>query len=452
MGMNRIAVCALAACCLAPSAAAASRAAEAVVRLEWSGGFGVRCEVPIGAASLLLGGEADADGPVRFVAGLDSPLVRLGPLAAAGLLREAGNPLGFGPGSTVVEEASGLRLEGSLRAAGGWSAEIMLVPHAVGLFWMDAYRGSHILGCRYASGRRGPLELDAVAAVGGLAAGDAEETWIGECPAAATGRTLHGAARIGARGSGWSATASGGISAAEHAPPGWFVLATAAFRRREVGIDLLAAGASGGYFELGRGALSGGAKAGVRLRLAGERGSVRVGYVVSAGLPGFVPGPFLPTEEELSFIVERNRPARGGEWQASLSASNRIVAAADGTRTDAPSGRISVGWESARLDAGAGLELDRDEGIAAEVSADAATFGRRGRSGGKLRCSWREGEPACLSVSGSTRFALGAFEVLLQAGVRGVQLSVGVPDGCEPWGAFEWRVREGGNDVPSGRR
>lgn len=440
--MRRIAIRALALCCLVPAAPAALRAAEAVVRLSWPGGLGVRCEIPLGPALLGLCCDADAEGPVRFVVALDSPLVRIGPLAAAGLLRGAGDPLGFGPGTTVGEEATGLRLDRSMRTTGGWSAEIMLVPDAVGLFLMDA-GGSHILGCRCAWGRRGPLELDAAATVGGLAAAAAPASWICEHPTAAAGRTLHGAARIVARGSGWSATVSGGLSAAERAPPGWFILATASFRQREVGVDLLAAGASAGYLELGRPARPGGAKAGVRLRLAGEQGSVRAGYVMSAGLPGFAPGPFLPTEEELSFVVERSRPGRGGEWQARLSGSNRIVTTAEGARTDAPSGRISVGWDSARMDAGAGLELDRDEGIAAELSLEAAARGVR--AGGELACSWQWDGPPLLSISAFTRFDLGSAETLLEAGVRGARLRAGGLDGCEPWGSLEWRVRQSGD-------
>jgi len=440
--MHRIAIRALAICCLAPAAAAAPRAAEAVVRLSWRGDLAVRCEIPLGAALLRLGCEADAKGPVLLVAGLDSPLVRLGPLAAAGLLREAGDPLGFGPGTTVGDEETGLRLDGSLHAAGGWSAEIMPVPGSFGLFWMDA-GGSHVLGCRCAWGRRGPLELDAAAAVGGRAPADAPASWVVEHPTAAAGRTLHGAARIVARGSGWSATVSGGMSAAERAPPGLFVLATASFRQREVGVDLLAAGASAGYLELGRTAHPGGAKAGVRLQLAGEQGSVRAGYVMSAELPGFVPGPFLPTEEELSFTVERSRPGRGGEWQAGLSASNRIVTAADGARTDAPSGRVSVGWNSPRMDAGVELELDRDEGIAAELSVEAAARGVR--AGGELACSWQWDGPPLLSISAFTRFDLGSAETLLEAGVRGARLRAGGLDGCEPWGSLEWRVRQSGD-------
>lgn len=442
LGVNRVAIGALAIFCLVPATPAAPRAAEALIRLSWPGGLGVRCQIPLGAALLWLGCDADAEGPVRFVAGLDGPLVRLGPLAASGLLREAGDPLGFGPGTTVGEEATGLRLDGSMPAAGGWSAEIMLVPDAVGLFWMDA-GGSHALGCRCTVARRGPLQLDAAASLGGLAAADVPASWIVEHPTAAVGRTLHGAVRIVARESGWSATVSGGMSAAERAPPGWFALATASFEQREVDIDLLAAGASTGYLELGRPAQPGGAKAGVRLRLTGEQGSVRAGYLMSAELPGFVPGPFLPTEEELSFLVERSRPGRGGEWRARLSASNRIVTAADGARTDAPSGRLSVVWDSARMDADAGLQLDRDEGIAAELSVEAE--GRRVRAGGELACSWPWDGPALLSASASARFSVGSVETRLRAGVRGARVSAGGLDGCQAWGSLEWRLRQSGD-------
>jgi hypothetical protein len=452
MDMYRITCYTLALCCLAPAGSAASRTAEAAMRLEWPGSLEVSCEVPLGAALLQLCCETDAHGGVRFIAGLDSPLVRLGPLAAAGLLREAGNPLGFGPGSAVAGEATGLRLEGSWHTAGGWSAEVMLIPEAFGLFGMLTHDGSRVLGCRCASGRRGPIEVDAVAAVSELTTGRAAEPWIAECATVPAGRILHGAARIGVGLRGFSAEVSGGMSAAERACPGWFVLGTAAFGRREARIDLLAAGASEGYLELGRRDQPGGAKAGMRLRLAGPLESLRAGYVMSVGLPGFAPGPFLPVQEELSLVVERRRPARGGAWEAGLSLSNRISTGSDGTRVDDPSGRLSAGWDSACFDACAGLEFNRDDGIDAEVSADASWLGGRGRAGGDVQCAWLAGGSASLSATANARYAFGTVEALLRVGIRGVRMLAGVLDSGEPWGALELHVRARGDDVPSVHR
>ena len=153
---------------------------------------------------------------------------------------------------------------------------------------------------------------------------------------------------------GLSATVSGGVSAAERAPPGWFALCTAAAGSGDSGIDLLAAGASRGYLGLGEGSAGGGLRAGVRLRLAGQLGRIDARYVMSVGLPGFVPGPFLPSEEKLAFALERRWPARDGAWEAALDLSNRIEIGQDGEigrrSVREPVGRLGFDAPSGRRD------------------------------------------------------------------------------------------------------
>jgi hypothetical protein len=229
------------------------------------------------------------------------------------------------------------------------------------------------------------------------------------------------------------------MSAAERAPPGWFTLCTAAAGRGDSGIDLLAAGASRGYLGLGGGSTGGGLRAGMRLRLAGPSGRINARYVMTIGLPGFVPGPFLPSEEELAFALERRWPAGTGAWEASLSASNRIETRPEGAVTDDPSGSVSVGWSSARFHAGVAVDVDRGEGVAAQVTVEATGVGGRGRVGGEVRCAWSGREPASLSICGHTRLARGTGGVLLRAGVRDVRHDSGGLDSGDPWGSVEWR-------------
>ena len=434
--MKHLGVCAAALCCLACPSAAAPSAAEAACRIEYPGSIGVRCSVPLGPASLMLSGAAGPDGRIRLVAGLDSPFVRAGPLAAAGLLREAAGPLGFGPGSDVSGEATGLRFDGPGSGRHELSVEVILVPEACSLFWLHPESGSGILGCTFATGG-GSLAFEAAAAVRDPGPGDPAEGWILDDASIPAGRVLNGASRIGVSLPGLSATISAGISAAERAPPGWFALCTAAIGRGGSGFDLVAAGSSSAYLELGGGGMPGGLRAGARVRFAGRLARIHARYLLSVGLPGFVPGPFLPSKEEIAFDLERRWPGGVGAWEAGLDLSNRIETCADGTKIDDPAGTLSAGWSSPRLHAGAAVDVGRDGGIRAGIAIDAAD--PRGVAGGQMRCVWPGDGPPSLSLSGRCRFVRGSWEVLLEAGLTSVRLGSIGTGAPEPWGSLEWR-------------
>jgi hypothetical protein len=282
--------------------------------------------------------------------------------------------------------------------------------------------------------------MDAVAAMSEPGLDPPGTEWITSGAPAAAGRVLHGASRIGVNIHGLSASVSGGVSAAERASPGWFALCTAAAGSGDSGIDLLAAGASRGYLGLGEGSAGGGLRAGARLRLAGQLGRIDARYVMSVGLPGFAPGPFLPSEETLAFALERRWPARDGAWEAALDLSNRIEIGQDGKSVDDPFGSLSVGWDSTRLQAGVMVDEDRDEGAAVAISVDAKASGGKGGAGAEVRFARSGCEPTSLSVSGHAQFMGCSGEWLLRAGVRNVRLvSGGIGDG-DPWGSLVWRV------------
>jgi hypothetical protein len=440
-GMKHLGVSAVAFCCLVCPSAAAPPAAEVACRIEYPGSLGVRCSVPLGAAGLLLCGGAGPDGRVRLVAGLDSPFVRAGRLSAAGLLREAAGPLGFDPGSLVSDEATGLRFDGSMSGPQELSVEVILAPETCSLFWLHPETGPGILGCTFGTGG-GSLSIEAAAAVCDPGSDGPADGWILDSASIPAGRVLNGASRIGVSLPGLSATISGGISAAERAPPGWFALCTAVLGRGGSGLDLVAAGASATYITLGGGGMPGGLRAGARVRLAGRLARIHARYVLTVGLPGFVPGPFLPSKEELAFDFVRRWPCGVGAWEAGLDLSNRIETGADGTKIDDPTGTLSAGWNSSRLHAGAAVDVDRDGGTRVEVSIDAADSRGRGGAGGQMRCAWPGGGSASLSLSGHCRIVRGSWAVLLEAGVKSVPLGSVGTGAPEPWGSLEWRVTD----------
>jgi hypothetical protein len=173
--------------------------------------------------------------------------------------------------------------------------------------------------------------------------------------------------------------------------------------------------------------------------------------VLSVGLPGFVPGPFLPSEEEFAFTMERRWPCGTGAWEAGLSLSNRIETDADGTKVDDPSGTLSAGWSSSRLHTGAAIDVDRDGGARVEISASTTDPRGRGGTGGEVGCAWSGSDPVCLSLAGHCRFVRGSWEALLQVGVRSIPLESGGTGDPEPWGSLEWRATDRLVSPPKGR-
>lgn len=447
--MNRAAACAFVVCCtLAVRARADGGNLE--VRLAWPDGLMVRCGIPFGASRLVLIGSEGPGAAIGFVAGLDSPFVRAGPLAANGLLRETTRPLGFGPGTDVGRETTGLRLDASFGALSEASVQVTLIPEALAVFWLRPAGEVRLpggsldgaLGATLGPVRLGPVRLEAAAALGEPGPSGDGEDWTRDGPPHPPGLALQGAARVRLDLSRISVAVSGGMSAAERAPPGWFAFATGSFGRGDIGVDLLAAAASAGYLELGGGDDPGGFRAGVRLRLAGLPGRLVVRYVLSVDLPGFVPGPFLGTGEEIDVTLERRWPMGAGAWAAGLSASNRIESDADGGQRDHPTGRASVGWEGDRFVAGLAVDIDRDDGLAVACSLGTGAGAGRTRSvvGARYAIS---GGAVSLGLSGDVRVMIGVAEVTLRAGVGDVRLDAGHLRGGEPELGVSWKVTDG---------
>jgi hypothetical protein len=453
-GVNRKVAAAFVICC-SLAVPARGDGGDIDVRLVWPDGFAVRCGIPIGDSRLVLLGGGTGDS-IEMAAGLDGPLVRAGPLAPAGLLREAAGPLRSGPGTGT--ENTGLRLDASFGARAEASVQVTLIPEAFAVLWLrspgdtDPPSGlsAGFLGGTLGPVRVGPLLLEAIAGLGEPGPSKDGEDWTRDGPLHPPGLVLLGAARIRLDLPWVSAGVSGGWSAAERAPPGWFALGTGSFGSEDIGVDLCAAAASCGYLELGGGDDPGGMKWGVRLRLAGSSGRFVVRYVLSADLPGFAPGPFLAAGEEIDITLERRWTSGAGVWEAGLSASNRIETGADGAQRDDPTGRVSVCWEGHRLAAGLAVDINRDDGVG-------------------IDCSLGTGElPACAGVAleadfavhdGATRLgfsvravlALDAWEATVRAGFDGAPLVRGGLRAARPRISLGWRVTAPADPAPAGR-
>ena len=447
--MNRAAACAFVVCCTL-AVRARGDGGNLEVRLAWPDDLVVRCGIPFGASRLVLIGSEGPGGGIGFVAGFDGPYVRAGPLAATGLLRELAGPLGFGPGTDVGREATGLRLDAPFGALPEASVQVTLIPEAFAVFWLrrageiglpGGFLDS-VLGATLGPVRLGPVRLEATAALGEPGPSRDGEDWIRDVPSHPPGLAFQAGVRLRLDLPRVSVAVSGGLSAVERAPPGWFAIGTGSFGGGDVGVDLLAAAASAGYLELGGGDDPGGMRAGVRLRLAGRSGRLVARYVLSVDLPGFAPGPFLGTEEEIDVALERRWPSGAGAWEAGLSASNRLESGTDGGQRDDPTGRASVGWEGDRFAAGLAVDIDRDDGVA--VTCSLGTGGGAGRTRAVVGARYAiSGGAVSLGLSGDVRAMIGVAEVTLRVGVGDVRLEAGHLRGGEPELSVSWKVTEG---------
>jgi hypothetical protein len=448
-GVNRVVISALLlGCSLVAPTRGADRDLE--IRLSWPGGVAARCGIPLGSSRLVLIGGDGPGGAIGFVVGLDGSFVRAGPLAEAGLLRVAAGPLDFGPGTEVTSETTGLRLDGSFDAQAEASVQVALLPEVLHLFLLRPPGGAAALGGTLGPLCRGALSLDVAAAVSAAGPPVVDTVWFRDGPPTPPGLVLLGTARIRLGLPHVSAAVSAGASAAERAPPGWFAIGTGSLDVGDSGIDLLAAAASAGYLELGGGDDPGGARAGIRLRLAGRAGRFAAKYARTIDPPGFAAGPFRCTVEALDIRIVRRWPSDAGAWELGLSAKNRIETGADGDCEDDPSGRLSVDRDGGGLRAGFVVDVDRDDGVAVE-----ATFGSAEDTPGtsadiEVRCTFHDG-PACLGVAGTLRLMLGAGELMARAGVRDAPL---VPRGlraARPWISFALGVSAPDEPAPAAR-
>jgi hypothetical protein len=455
--VNRAAACVFLACCtLAVHARGDDGNLE--VLLAWPDGLVARCGIPFGSSRLVLIGSMEPGGAIGFVAGLESPCVLAGPLAATGLLREIAGPLGFGPGTSVSTESTGLRLEASFGALPEASLQVTLIPEAFAVFWLrpagdvDLPGGvlDGALGATLGPVRLGPVLLEAAAALGEPGPSRDGEDWTRGGPPHPPGLELQGAGRIRLDLPLVSVAVSGGLSAAERAPPGWFAIGTGSFGGGDIGVDFLAAAASTGYLELGGGDDPGGMKAGVRLRLAGQSGRLVARYVLSVDLSGFAPGPFLGTGEEIDVALERRWLSGAGAWKAGLSASNRIESAADGGQQDDPTGRASVGWEGDRFVAGLAVDIDRDDGVEVKCSLGTGESFARASAALEAGCVFGGG-PTRLQLSAQAGLKFDSWEATLRAGIDDAPLVRGGLRQARPRISLGWRVTAPADPAPAGR-
>jgi hypothetical protein len=289
------------------------------------------------------------------------PWMRLGPLRASGIMREASDPLGFTAQSGVFRERTGLSVKGSL-PAGEQGFLCMPFPDDMGLFCVPLPDGGLEYGCFYSLPSSGGGSVEGFVSLSQPAAAEPEEGWYCTVPAYPGGTLLDAAGRFLLRLPLLSLDAAAGSSSGERTAPGMFGRLLLSTGGREASASLLIGGADAAY----RTPEGKGAADMLMLSTVVEAVcapcSARLGYTVEIGHPGFSPGLLLPTRE--TAFMALTRTLSGGRGTASAPGTTGSVEAqkcvshdADGRRTEtarcsarirvsarAGEGQAEVGW------------------------------------------------------------------------------------------------------------
>jgi hypothetical protein len=308
-------------------------------------------------------------GQGRTMAGLTTPWLRFGPLTPSGLLREAANPLGFGAGSPVFLEATGLRLDLSLPGspAGFLCAP---VPGSLGFFSIPFASGGEEYGCFIRAAAPSGTAVESLLILSRPPAGASGDEWYLAHAPYPGGALLDAAARFTRADPAVSLAMTMGASAGERVAPDLFVHLL--FTGEGDGIDLgLLFGAAGPGYRTPRGDVS--AEAALvsgAVALRGDGLTVDATYDYAVGRVGFTPGAALPTRQTIGLSVSRRYPATGKNPTRLELAGKKIISWDERARRE-ESARCSASVRArmGRVDLQAGMECSED-GLGISLTAD----------------------------------------------------------------------------------
>ena len=213
---------------IAAAAGAAPHQLELSSTSEWPGGLTVRAAVRQQALLMAAACRSGPDGQ-RIAAGVSLPWLTVGPLSPAGVAREVFNPMGFGAGSDVFVQRTGLLMDLSLPSPPS-GILLMPLPRTFGVFAGPAAGGGSRIGCVTSLREAGGSGIEAFMSVSEGQAENPREEWLLGHPLFPGGRILNGAARFLLASPAVGVTVSVGYSSGDRYPPGLFTQAHAAVR------------------------------------------------------------------------------------------------------------------------------------------------------------------------------------------------------------------------------
>jgi hypothetical protein len=361
------------------------------------------------------------------------PWMRLGPLRATGVMREASDPLGFTAWSGVFRERTGLAVKSSL-PAGEQGFLCMPIPDDLGLFCVPLPEGGLEYGCFCSLPPRGGVSAEGFISLSRPEASEPGEEWYCTMPAFPGGSLLDAAARLLLRLPSFVIAATAGASSAERAEPGMFGHLCLSTEGRGVSASLLIGGADAAYRTPEGEGVAAMLVLSMLLETARAPCTARLGYTAEIGHPGFAPMPVLPTRETATMTLARilaggRETAAAWETTGSVEARKSISFDTDGCRAETArycalirtaaregEGRAEVSWSDdggwgcalsflSAASAGVSLGLDAELGDLASEDRTGSALARIQYRGGESAVSVRAGLDACPLRQGAAALA-----------------------------------------------
>jgi hypothetical protein len=385
------------------SALGEDRALSVKAGFDWDSGraFGV-CRCP-------------ADGPGEARAGVTCAFLTAGLLLPAGLLREAENPLGFEPGSSVFREASGWTLDGALAARGIPGASLSPIPGALTLF-VSGREAARVGALLVTPGTRG-VRMEYLAQTAEAGAEAVTEEWYRAAPAFPGGRITTAAGRVVWDVVGFRGAVSAGMSGSDACPPGAFAHCGMSLGGRRLSAEVILAAATRDYRTLSAETSRDAMEAGITLSARGQGCRVVITCCARTGREERPCQPCLPGRSRTSFIVEKGFPG-WGETGMRLRVEGEKARVRDetGAVTESRSAGAALAW-------GAG---ERESRLSAMLRDREADICCRLASGSETRLLWLE---ASLKAEQSGQAARGSASILAGARAAGPQACFTVQGG-----------------------
>ncbi len=376
---------------------------------SWAEGparHGFRCELSGAGSRLLLGyqgeGPPGTEAQGSFAFGLSTPWIRIGTLSPAGLIREASNPLGFGPESDVFTEETGFALDGSVSSPQRAAVLLMPAPGRLGLFYRVEPGGRGQAGCFACTEPGHRLAVEGLAAIAAPAPAGQQEEWFTLSPPFPGALVTQSAARLLVDLPGAAASVTLGLSGGERRPPGGFLHAGLRIGGDRARAALLLGLVDRAYTTLaGDGSFERLSARGA-FALHGPPGAVELRCTFGVGQPPFAPARCMPTAGSVGLSIEREGSLGAiGSLVAGIEAERSVRIEPDGGREDSVDCSASLSVRSKALEVETSVTTD---GLAVDAHACLRSSPPRSPLGASLDVNLVLGD--CPLLSAETRFRL----------------------------------------------